>query len=52
MDHGKKMVSDLGDGMDYIPGEAFTVWAIFQIPILLPLCLAYVMYRNYVTESQ
>jgi hypothetical protein len=47
----KKMVSDLGDGIDYIPEEAFAVWAIFQIPslltILLMMYLAYCMYRNW-----
>jgi hypothetical protein len=47
----KKMVSDLGDGIDYIPEEAFTVWGILQIPILLTILLmmylAYCIYRNW-----
>jgi hypothetical protein len=33
-----KLVSDLGDGEDYLLGEAWTVWSIFHLPILL-LCL-------------
>ena len=43
----KNMVSDLGDGLGYIPGEALTVWVIFQIPILLTLWVAYCIYRNW-----
>jgi hypothetical protein len=47
----KNIVSEHGDGMDYIPGEVFTAWAIFQIPVLLTLCLVYGVcrgiYRNW-----
>ena len=47
----RRMVSDLGDGMDYIPGEAVMTWAMFHIPILLiTLVILYVVrgiYRNW-----
>jgi hypothetical protein len=49
-DLSKRMVSDLGDGTNYIPGEAAAAWAIFQIPILLTfLVITFVVrgiYRN------
>ncbi len=37
--YSKNLVSDYGDGKDYIPGEAWAVWAIIQIPVLLSLVL-------------
>ena len=50
-DLAKRMVSDLGDGMDYIPGEATAAWAILHIPILAVLLVifhvGYGIYRNW-----
>ncbi len=47
----RRMVSDLGDGMDYIPGEAVAACAILHIPIVLIfLVILYVargIYRNW-----
>ncbi len=40
----KNVVSDGGDGVDYIPGEAITVWSIIQVPILLILLSLYWLY--------
>ncbi len=35
--YARNLVSDLGDGEDYIQGEAVTVWAILQVPMILAL---------------
>jgi hypothetical protein len=43
----KKMASPLGYGVVYYTRDAFTIWAMFQVPILLTLCLACGIYRNY-----
>ena len=43
----KNIVSEGGDGVSYIPDEARTVWAIFQIPIVVILCFVYGIYRNW-----
>jgi hypothetical protein len=49
-DMSKKLVSDLGDGVDYIPAEALTVWATFQFPILIIACLVYAIVRSHLTK--
>ena len=43
--YARCIVSDLGDGQDYIASEAAMVWIVAQIPLSLALAVTFAVFR-------